>query len=84
MSAKPSLLSGLYDEATERYRQCAGMAEEADADSARAAFDEEREWFKIRVAVASKIEQSSKVAGKGGRTAVAPDDDISNFPVRED
>ena len=83
--SKTSLLQGLYDEATQRYAQCAGLAEDADADAARVAFDEEREWFKIRVAVASKIEQNNKPSAKGGgKTAVQPDDDISNFPVRED
>jgi len=51
------LLPDLYDEATAVYRDMGLASEDA------------REWFKIRVAVAGKIDQLAKSKGRAGKAS---------------
>jgi hypothetical protein len=51
------LLPDLYEEATAVYREMGAASEDA------------REWFKIRVAVAGKIDQLAKSKGRAGKAS---------------
>jgi len=71
-----SRLSALYDEATEMYREKAGLGSgESDGSDAR-------EWFKIRVSIAAALDRGDK-AGSGGKgtTRKGPTEEIlADFP----
>jgi len=71
-----SRLSALYDEATERYREKAGLGScESDGSDAR-------EWFKIRVSIAAALDRGDKAAasGKGGSRKGPTEELLADFP----
>lgn len=79
----PKLLPTLYEEATKHYNFLRQQRLHEDHELADIQTREVREWFKIRVAVASRLDAAEKQsAKKPGRTGLS-DDPVDDFPTLE-